>query len=79
MGKNPSFVGQVKVGPAGVVVITVLVGPLIVEVEAVKVEALVVVGATVGLVVVTVSETITLNCLDINKWFHYYVTYITCG
>jgi hypothetical protein len=79
MGKNPSFVGQVKVGPAGVVVITVLVGPLVVEVEAVKVEALVVVGATVGLVVVTVSETITLNCLDINKWFHYYVTYITDG
>jgi hypothetical protein len=28
---------------------------------------------------VTVSETITLNCLDINKWFHYYVTYITDG
>lgn len=77
MGKNPSFVGQIKVGPAGVVVVTVLVGPLVVVVEAVKVVALVVVGATV--VVVTVSETITLNCLDINKSFHYYVTYITDG
>ena len=51
MGKNPSFVGQIKVGPTVVVFITVVVGTVVVVTGEVKV-TLVVVGATV--VVVTV-------------------------